>query len=67
MNTAVAQVGRPRSRSAISSRWPNPPQDPARPRRSSDEVAATALYLAGDHSCFTTGAELLVDGGVTQL
>ncbi|MBL1286938.1 SDR family oxidoreductase [Streptomyces sp. For3] len=32
-----------------------------------DEVAATALYLAGDHSGFTTGAELFVDGGVTQL
>ncbi|GAA1293752.1 glucose 1-dehydrogenase [Saccharothrix xinjiangensis] len=32
-----------------------------------DEVAATALYLAGDQSTFTTGAELLVDGGVTQL
>ncbi|MEV7075143.1 glucose 1-dehydrogenase [Streptomyces sp. NPDC093990] len=32
-----------------------------------DEVAATALYLAGEHSSFTTGAELLVDGGVTQL
>ncbi|GGP67755.1 SDR family NAD(P)-dependent oxidoreductase [Saccharothrix coeruleofusca] len=32
-----------------------------------DEVAATALYLASDQSAFTTGAELLVDGGVTQL
>lgn len=32
-----------------------------------DEVAATALYLAGDQSSFTTGAELFVDGGVTQL
>lgn len=32
-----------------------------------DEVAATALYLAGGHSSFTTGAELFVDGGVTQL
>ncbi|MGY0490203.1 SDR family NAD(P)-dependent oxidoreductase [Streptomyces sp. WG-D5] len=32
-----------------------------------DEVAATALYLAGDQSSFTTGAELVVDGGVTQL
>jgi NAD(P)-dependent dehydrogenase (short-subunit alcohol dehydrogenase family) len=32
-----------------------------------EEVAATALYLAGDQSSFTTGAELLVDGGVTQL
>jgi NAD(P)-dependent dehydrogenase (short-subunit alcohol dehydrogenase family) len=32
-----------------------------------DEVAATALYLAGDQSSFTTGAELLVDGGVTQI
>ncbi|MFF9607687.1 SDR family NAD(P)-dependent oxidoreductase [Streptomyces sp. NPDC014684] len=32
-----------------------------------DEIAAAALYLAGDQSSFTTGAELLVDGGVTQL
>lgn len=32
-----------------------------------DEVAATAVYLAGDQSTFTTGAELVVDGGVTQL
>ncbi|MEW1865839.1 glucose 1-dehydrogenase [Streptomyces sp. NPDC088194] len=32
-----------------------------------DEVASTALYLAGDQSSFTTGAELLVDGGTTQL
>ncbi|QFZ24257.1 SDR family oxidoreductase [Saccharothrix syringae] len=32
-----------------------------------DEVAATALYPAGDQSTFTTGAELLVDGDVTQL
>lgn len=32
-----------------------------------DEVAATALCLAGDQSSFTTGAELLVDGGTTQL
>lgn len=31
-----------------------------------DEVAA-ALYLAGDQSSFTTGAELFVDGGATQL
>jgi NAD(P)-dependent dehydrogenase (short-subunit alcohol dehydrogenase family) len=36
---------------------------PGRP----DEVAATALYLAGDQSSFTTGAELFVDGGATQL
>ncbi|MGW6902526.1 SDR family NAD(P)-dependent oxidoreductase [Streptomyces sp. NPDC054919] len=32
-----------------------------------DEVAATALYLAGGQSSFTTGAELFVDGGSTQL
>ena len=32
-----------------------------------DEVAATALYLAGNQSSFTTGAELIVDGGATQL
>ncbi|MBD0694075.1 SDR family NAD(P)-dependent oxidoreductase [Streptomyces sp. CBMA123] len=32
-----------------------------------DEVAATALYLAGGQSSFTTGAELFVDGGATQL
>ncbi|MDT0304982.1 SDR family NAD(P)-dependent oxidoreductase [Streptomonospora wellingtoniae] len=32
-----------------------------------EEVAATALHLAGDQSTFTTGAELVVDGGSTQL
>ncbi|MEV7597235.1 glucose 1-dehydrogenase [Kitasatospora sp. NPDC089797] len=32
-----------------------------------EEVAATALHLAGDQSSFTTGAELFVDGGATQL
>jgi NAD(P)-dependent dehydrogenase (short-subunit alcohol dehydrogenase family) len=42
---------------------PNPLGRAGRP----DEVAATALYLAGDQSSFTTGAELFVDGGATQL
>jgi len=32
-----------------------------------DEVAAAALYLASGQSSFTTGAELFVDGGATQL
>ncbi|WP_371641750.1 SDR family NAD(P)-dependent oxidoreductase [Streptomyces mirabilis] len=32
-----------------------------------DEVAAAALYLASEQSSFTTGAELFVDGGATQL
>lgn len=31
-----------------------------------DEVAAAALYLASSQSTFTTGAELFVDGGLTQ-
>ncbi|WP_256979477.1 SDR family oxidoreductase [Streptomyces sp. NRRL B-24085] len=31
------------------------------------EVAAGALYLSGDHDSFTTGAELLVEAGATQL
>ncbi|MEU1410731.1 SDR family oxidoreductase [Streptomyces sp. NPDC005731] len=42
---------------------PIPLGRPGRP----DEVAATALSLAGSQSSFTTGAELLVDGGATQL
>jgi NAD(P)-dependent dehydrogenase (short-subunit alcohol dehydrogenase family) len=32
-----------------------------------EEVAAAALILASDDSSFTTGAELCVDGGMTQV
>ncbi|TWB13555.1 NAD(P)-dependent dehydrogenase (short-subunit alcohol dehydrogenase family) [Rhizobium sp. ERR 1071] len=32
-----------------------------------DEVAAAALFLASSESSFTTGAELCVDGGATQV
>ncbi|HEY4018873.1 MAG TPA: SDR family oxidoreductase [Pseudonocardiaceae bacterium] len=32
-----------------------------------DEVAAMAVFLASPHSSFTTGSELFVDGGLTQL
>jgi NAD(P)-dependent dehydrogenase (short-subunit alcohol dehydrogenase family) len=30
-----------------------------------DEVARTILFLASDESAFTTGAELVIDGGMT--
>ena len=30
-----------------------------------DEVAHMVVYLASDESCFTTGAELVIDGGMT--
>jgi NAD(P)-dependent dehydrogenase (short-subunit alcohol dehydrogenase family) len=33
----------------------------------SDEVARAVLFLASTEASFTTGAELVVDGGLTQL
>ena len=30
-----------------------------------EEIAAMAVYLASDESAFTTGTQVLVDGGVT--
>jgi len=32
-----------------------------------EEVAAATLFLASDESSFTTGAELVVDGGMAQV
>jgi NAD(P)-dependent dehydrogenase (short-subunit alcohol dehydrogenase family) len=30
-----------------------------------EEIAAVALYLAGDESAYTTGQVFVVDGGIT--
>jgi len=32
-----------------------------------EEIAALAVYLASDESKFTTGAEMVVDGGCTAM
>ena len=55
----------PKEKSAIEARFASmiPLGRVARP----EEAAAGALFLASDDSSFTTGSELLVDGGLTQV
>jgi NAD(P)-dependent dehydrogenase (short-subunit alcohol dehydrogenase family) len=38
---------------------------PMRRHASADEIARSVLYLASDQSSFTTGAMLMVDGGMS--
>ncbi|WP_269821451.1 SDR family oxidoreductase [Mycolicibacterium smegmatis] len=40
---------------------------PAGRAGAADDIAQAALYLAGDESTFILGAELVVDGGISQL
>jgi len=40
---------------------------PMRRRGTPEEMAKAALFLASDDSRYCPGAELLVDGGMTQL
>ena len=39
---------------------------PMRRIGSPEDIAAAVLYLAGPNAAYVTGAELVVDGGLTQ-
>jgi hypothetical protein len=62
--SGIERMGRPRSSSAGP--WSKHCANPMS-HRHSGEYPQAAIYLASDESRFVLGAELVVDGGISQL
>lgn len=50
---------------AMTTEMPDPQNQPLKRKGLAEEVGETVLFLASDHSSYTTGCDFIVDGGMT--
>jgi NAD(P)-dependent dehydrogenase (short-subunit alcohol dehydrogenase family) len=67
VDTPIMEVQFPDPATASAVRADMAASNPMGRLGSAEEIAAAALYLASDEASYTNGADLIVDGGQTQL